>query len=343
MEKGNDALRLDRDASNYFQKAVAIEPKSATAWGLLAYSLANGVYRSSKLTGENAAAADTAARKSLAIDTNEPHALLALGFIQNGVRDWYSRERSLRHILEIAPDNPLALRSLGQFLHAVGRCIESLAVVERALAVQPLAPDNWLRKAGRLWVLGDVAEADHVIDRAMQLWPWHPVVRLIRLMIYAFTGRPQAALAMIDEEQKTPTFMSRPAAPVWRTSLFALEKPTTAAKAAARKASLEGSQGSLQVASSAILLMSALGELDAAFEIAGGYLLNRGSIIVRPPSYARLPRGNDPSWRNTFGLFTPPTKAMRLDPRFKSLADGVGLSEYWQKRGIGPDAFLFRP
>jgi hypothetical protein len=34
---------------------------------------------------------------------------------------------------------------------------------------------------------------------------------------------------------------------------------------------------------------------------------------------------------------------MRLDPRFKPLADGLGLTEYWAKREIGPDAFLMRP
>lgn len=27
-----------------------------------------------------------------------------------------------------------------------------------------------------------------------------------------------------------------------------------------------------------------------------------------------------------------------IDP----LADGLGLTDYWQKRGIGPDAFLFK-
>jgi hypothetical protein len=33
---------------------------------------------------------------------------------------------------------------------------------------------------------------------------------------------------------------------------------------------------------------------------------------------------------------------MRLDPRFKPLADGLGLTEYWRRRGLGPDAFLFK-
>jgi hypothetical protein len=32
---------------------------------------------------------------------------------------------------------------------------------------------------------------------------------------------------------------------------------------------------------------------------------------------------------------------MRLDPRFTPLSSGLGLTEYWRKRGIGPDRFLF--
>jgi hypothetical protein len=36
-------------------------------------------------------------------------------------------------------------------------------------------------------------------------------------------------------------------------------------------------------------------------------------------------------------LFTPPGRAIRADPRFNALCDGIGLTEYWAKRGIKPD------
>jgi len=107
------------------------------------------------------------------------------------------------------------------------------------------------------------------------------------------------------------------------------------------KANVDGSEGSPQIAALAILVLSALREVDAAFEVANGFLLDRGAVIVRPRPDPKLPRINNPGWRNTFGLFTPPTRAMRLDSRFKPLAEGLGLAEYWRKRGIGPDAFLF--
>jgi tetratricopeptide (TPR) repeat protein len=343
MQRGEDALRVDEPAAKYFEQAVAAEPHDARAWGLLAYSLGSGGGAGTMgISGATAQAAERAARKALKIDPDEPNALLTMTTVEIGMLDWFSRENELRRILKIDPDNTLVMRFLGTMLHGVGRCRESLAVVERALSIDPLVVDHQCRKALRLWVLGRVADGDRVIDRAMQLWPSHTFVRLARLMMYAFTGRTHAALAMVEDEENSPRLLSPAAVSVWRSSLTALENRTPAAVAAARSANLEGARTTPAIASQAILFLSALGELDAAFEVANGFLLSRGSLIVRPRPTAKVPTVNGPGWRNTFGLFTPPTKPMRLDRRFGSLCDGLGLTDYWRKGGIGPDAFLMR-
>jgi hypothetical protein len=227
-------------------------------------------------------------------------------------------------------------------MSSVGRCREALAITERATAIEPLAPDFQRRKAMSLWIVGRVPEADRLSDRTMQLWPSQRLVRMARLMIYAFTGRERAALAIVEEEEARPILLSPSAAAVWRMSLAALEDRSPSSIALARKANLDGAKKSPATSAYAIPILSALGELDAAFEVANGFLLGRGSVIVRPRPETKAPVVNGPGWRNTFGLFIPPTKAMRLDPRFHPLADGLGLTDYWQKRGIGPDAFLFK-
>jgi len=341
MERGRDAVRVDDPAAGrYFRQAVAIEPGNAKARGLLAYALTSG--GGIAITGPQAQAAEKAARAALAIDPDESNALLAMVLIQSDSLDWYTREERFRRIAGLDPQNTLVSRGLGQLLHGVGRCRESLTIVEHALVLEPLAPDHWMRKSMRLWVLGRTSEADRVIDRAMELWPAHPLVRLGRLMIYAFTGRARAALGMIEDEQARPIVVSGAAVPVWRASLAALDSPNPSTIAAARKANLEGAQGSPQIAAWAILTLSALGDIDAAFEVADGFLLDRGSVIVRPREDAKLPHINKAGWRNTYGLFIPPTKPMRLDPRFRNLAEGLGLADYWTRRGIGPDSFLFQ-
>lgn len=343
MDRGGDALRLDDPAAaRYFQDAVALEPRDASAWGLLACALASeGSFGAPVGTGPRAQSAERAARTALSIDPEEPNALLAMTLVQADMIDWYSREDRYRGVLAIDPDNMLAMRLLGTLMHGVGRCREALAIVERATVIEPLTPDHQLRKAMRLWVLGQIAQADRVIDRAMELWPAHRMVRLARLMIYAFTGRPAAALAMVQDEEATPELLSPSAISFWRASLEAIGNPTAVNVAAARKRIVDGSKGTAAIAAAAILVLSALGELDTAFDVANGFLLGRGQVIVRTRAETKEPAVNGPGWRNTYGLFTPPTKAMRLDPRFGPLADGLGLSEYWRRRGIGPDKFLF--
>ena len=60
------------------------------------------------------------------------------------------------------------------------------------------------------------------------------------------------------------------------------------------------------------------------------------------PSFARRRRAKQPpvkstGWRSAPWMFTPPVAPMRADPRFNALCDGIGLTEYWAKRGIKPD------
>lgn len=342
MEQGRDALRYDQPgAAGFFQKAAAARPDHATAWGLLAYALSVKIDLPGEASANTAQAAERAARAALRIDPDEPNALVAMAIVESDILDWFSREERYLRVLAIDPANTLAMRHLGQLLHGVGRCRESYAINERAIAIEPLSPNHQLRKAMRLWVLGRVSDADRVIDRAIQLWPKHRLVRMARLMIYAFTGRPQAAMAMVEDETANPNLLSPAAASVWRASLIALASPTHAAIAAAREANVAASKRTPAIAAWAILTLSALGELDAAFDVANGFLLGRGSLIVRPKAESRTDL-TGPGWRNTYGLFTPPTAAMRLDSRFHGLSVGLGLVAYWRRRGTGPDGFLFK-
>ena len=344
MEQGEAALRLEQPiAPVYFRQAVQRSPDDARAWGLLSYSLVHPTDRTGRqIPPERLREAEQAARRALAIDSEQVDALLTNTVLQNEMLDWYSREQRYLELLELAPDNPRVMRSLGVMLHGVGRCRDALALTERALAIAPLSPDLQLRRALRLWVVGRPGEADQVIDGALQMWPTHRFIRNGRLMIYAFTGRPRAALALVEEEEQNPTLLSTSAASVLRTALRAMETRAPPDIAKATDVAVEVSRHAPAVAAYAILFLSELGRLDEAFAIARGFLLGQGSVIVRPTDAAEPLRGDPPNWRNTFGLFTPPTAAMRNDRRFWPMADGLGFITYWKRRGIGPDAFLFQ-
>ena len=345
MDSGLTALRYgdgpaDSAAVRDFSQAVAMRPRDADAWGLLACAeLAASRSQPNAQAGSAVQEAQRAARTALRLDSKNPDALTATVFIEQSPQGQVAVEDGLRHILADSPDNPRALALLERLLQGAGRAGESWQLNERLIALEPVSATYRLRRALKLWVFGRSEEAQRASQSAMDLWPAHPLVRMTRLLICAFTGRIGEALALVEEEATRPILLSPDGVAMWRASLRALEEPTPPLVAAARKANLEGARTSPPLAAYALVVMSAVGDLDSAFEIANGFLLAKGDVVLERTPTSRI-LWAEASWRNTLGLFTPPTAAMRADPRFSALADGLGLTEYWAKRGR-PDAFLF--
>lgn len=338
MDRGEDALATrdpDSHPAEYFRKAVALRPSDAKAQGGLAYAVAirtdDGQSDRTRTALQEAESAATAA---LALDPNEPNAQLAQVILQSSSLDLFGTEDRLRRILASNPRNINAMKQLWNLLQCAGRSQEALALVERSLAIKPLASGSHYPRAQLLWITGRTAEADRVIERAMQYWPRHRFVRFARFIIFAFTNRPRAALAMIEKPETAPQNYSPEAIALWRVSLSALDQRTAASIAAARKANLDAVERDLRLTSQAALVMSALGEIDTAFEIANAFFAVGGPSEF--PRDAKLPVKST-AWRFAPWLFTPPIAPMRADPRFQTLVEGIGLADYWKARGVTPD------
>jgi DNA-binding winged helix-turn-helix (wHTH) protein/tetratricopeptide (TPR) repeat protein len=339
MELGKQGLLYDdgsTKAAECFERAVAMRPDNPEAQGYFAMTQATLAEYGEP--GEASAAvqrADRAARAALAVDPDEPNARLTLVTLQRSTLDLATNEDRLREILATAPNNIAVMGNLWALLQSVGRSRDALGLVERANVVEPLAASCHYPKAQLLWILGRIAEADRVIDRAMQYWPEHGGVRFARFTIYAYTGRPRAAQAMLDAGKMKPIYAPA-AASLWRVSLAALDQRSPASIAAARRANLEAAKQNPGLTAQAVLVLSALGELDAAFDIANELLLFR-SPVARPQVGSAKSPVKSTSWRFAPWLFTPPAEPMQADPRFIALCDGIGLTEYWTKRRIKPD------
>ena len=332
MSRGEEALAYgdpSANASQYFERAVAVRPDHARAQGLFAYARALRAANAPE-PGNALQEADGAARAALALDPKEPNARLALTVIQRSSLDFAGTEDRLRDILATAPANIAAMRQMWNLLQCVGRSRDALALVERAIETEPLGAANHFPRAQLLWILGRNAEADRVIDQAMQYWPAHRFVRFARFTIFAFTDRPRAALTMLESRETAPQHYSAAAIVLWRISLAALDQRTRASIAAARSANVDAAMRDPQLSNQAIMTLSALGEIDAAFQIAN-------ALFVVPSSRGNGPPAKSTAWRFTPWLFTPPTKALRNDPRFVPLCNESGLTEYWAERGIKPD------
>lgn len=320
----------DNQTEALLQQAVAIAPDNASAWGLLALTRSLLSQRGSAAVGK-VSQAESAARRGFAIDPKEPNALLAMFELQGSSLDWISRDEKLRQILSLAPDNVIAVAELVLLTQATGMNRESWGLNERALSLEPLNPDYLSKRALKLFILGRTGEADKVIDQARSLHPEYYFAWWVRFYIYAFSDRTAAAQAMLASN---PTMSGKPAlASLWRDCLPLLGAPSADSIVRARKVCIPAARASPLLASQAVLTTSALGDVDTAFDIANGYLLSEGPVIQKQQDAVQ-----DAGWRiSTQWMWTPPAAPMRQDPRFMKLCAGIGLTEYWRRRGVRPD------
>ena len=324
------------ETRNQLLEAISLRPDSARPWGLLAFLASIGTISADPRKAELALKeAEVAAGRALAIDPKEPYALLALFELQGSTLDWKRRDERLRQIMAVDPSNLPAIAEIVLLTQAAGLNRESWDWNERAIALNPFSVDYLSKRALKLWIAARVSQADKVIDQVQALYPSNPWPWFVRFMIFAFSGRPQAAQAMLEA---TPENLGTAGEiTLWRTALIALDKRSAEAIANLRQVCFKAVESTGGFAGDEVMMLSAVGDVDAAFEVANGFLLSRGSIVRKGEPHPRDDI-NDATWRiSTQWLFTPPCALLRKDPRFLPLCEGIGLVDYWRARGVRPD------
>lgn len=156
-------------------------------------------------------------------------------------------------------------------------------------------------------------------------------------MILAFTGRAGAAAAMLQDPVAPPANTQAAHLAQWLPTFDAFDHPSRARIAKAKEANLSAAQLNPGQATYAAMILSQLGEIDAAFDVINALLLSEGPLVSNRPIVPNSFVANSPSGCRTQWLFMPPLAAVRADARFEALCDAVGLTRYWRQRGSGPD------
>jgi tetratricopeptide (TPR) repeat protein len=250
--------------------------------------------------------------------------------------DWFAAERRLDAVLRSHPDQMDVLDGKGVLLFSVGRTGAAADIIERLAQMDPLSPVFQFRRAYRLWTAGDLGAADRTLDRALQLWPRYPAIWYARFLLFALTGRVEAAQALLRGSPTAPPVLSADDLGGWSATLTALRSGRAGDRDKAVAASV-ASVRTFGMCTNAILSLVVLGALDRAFDVANAYLLDRGPLAAAIDRGSPGPAINDQRWRKTMMLFIPATATMRADPRFAVLCRDLGMADYWRRTGVRPD------
>lgn len=342
IDRGLIALRqglpdFDAQGVSDFRAATARDPGNSRAWALLALALRAAAEYGSPQQAERARReAEAAARRALSIDPGQADARTALALLIPSFGRWFEADRELRAILASDPSNPFAVAAHATLMMSTGQVRRSLERLNWLDARDPLSPNLQFRRVYTLWSVGKLAEADATADRAMQSWPRHPAVWFSRLWTFAFTGRAERAQALFADAATRPA-MPPPALELLGLSLAALARPGSPVAKQAIGANVAAAARGPGQAISAIMILSALGAAGEAFEVARGFLTQRGQVMVRQRHSPQQVSLTDQHHRMTMMLWIPVTGSLRREPRFPALCEDIGLIDYWQRAGVRPD------
>jgi DNA-binding winged helix-turn-helix (wHTH) protein len=279
---------------------------------------------------------EEASRRALALDPSQPEALTALATLVPLIGDWGMHRERLLSVLERHPDHPVASQDFATLEMAIGRVREGKRIRDALRVRDPLAAVTCYKSVFQHWSVGDHAGMDRIAERAINLWPTHPAVWLVRLWTYAYTGRVEAALAMTNDAVPRPD-TPPPMLGFLRTVLRAAAGDTQAGREDIRTASLAFAATGPAAALAALFALGLSDQCDAQFEVLQAYYFHEGPAPVPSHHTASELSLNEQHRRLTQVLFTPVLGSARRDPRFLLLCKRIGLADYWEESGLTPD------
>lgn len=208
-----------RKAIEYFQEAIARDPRYALAYSGLAdvHCTMATSYNKRVAPREAYARARAAALRAAEIDAelSEAHASLGQILVQFDW-DWAGAEREFRRALELNPSNGVALHWRSHCYLAQGRFDESARDALRALDTDPVSVMLNIHLGEHQHLARQYDLAIEQYRRALELSPNHPNARPLLALVYEAKGMYGEAIAELEAAEPFWAGTSRVRGPLGR-------------------------------------------------------------------------------------------------------------------------------
>jgi TolB-like protein/Flp pilus assembly protein TadD len=302
--QGMGVQRTQQKAIDYFDQAIAKDPGYALAYAGLSDAWF-AVYTFVNAAPEALVNAETAARKSVALDDNLSEAHNSLASVLTAKRDWVGADKDFQKALDLNPRNAKAHvdYALGE-LALTSRLEQAIEETTRAISLDPIAPEIYGFKAMLLVCARRYDEAIAQAGKSLELNPRAIGSQSILARAYVQKGLlAQAAAAFQKAQEMSPRRAH------WAASLAELYVKS-GQRAEAEKMLAEWNQrsgGEFGHAESMAMINIGLGNKDEAF---------RWLEQAYREKWSRL------AWIK----IDPEYDSLRGDPRFSALIGRMGLN-----------------
>jgi TolB-like protein/Tfp pilus assembly protein PilF len=198
--------RLSEDALGnaveHFQQAIEIDPSYAPAHAGLSFAyLEHGSWHTSQTLQDYREPARQAALRALELDDTLPEPHFALGRMDFYEWDWAGADASYARGMELKPTDTFGPLTYANFLTAMGRFEESIAIAEWTLEIDPLSPLAHNEIGYALDHLGRDEDALEWYYQSLELNPARRQSHVVMGMFFSRRGRAGEAIAHLEDAE----------------------------------------------------------------------------------------------------------------------------------------------